>query len=92
MSIGNLNPDNIFETTDLDLASFLVSAKHSTFQGIRQDGRKRVFVLSPIPDEDVISQFVNDDVINIRPARLFDTRRRMVNALGKLRQAAQPAY
>jgi hypothetical protein len=73
-------PDESYETTDLIIASFLISEGHSTLRGIRSEGRKRYFVLSPIPDPEIIADFVNDKV-KVRPARLFDMRRRLVIAM-----------
>ena len=69
-----------YETTDIDIASYLIAEGHSALIGFVDRGSKKAFLLSPKPDSGIISDFVND-LIQIKPARLLDTRRRLVTAL-----------
>jgi hypothetical protein len=69
-----------YETSDIDIASFLIAEGHSELVGFKPNGQKQYFILSPKPDPSVISEFVNDR-ISVKPAGLLDTRRRLVTAL-----------
>lgn len=53
--------DELFETTDLAFASFLVASGHAYLVDIRRsDHGKKIFVFNPYPPEQVIIGFYNE--------------------------------
>jgi hypothetical protein len=80
MSKTTISGKSSYETTDIDLAAFLVSEGHSQLVCVRREGHKNYFVLSSVPASEIISQFVNNR-ITVKPMSLLETRRRLVTAM-----------
>ena len=69
-----------YETSDVDIAAFLISEGISSLVETRSTGNKRYFVLSPAPEGSIISDFINNN-ITVRPAGLLATRKRLITSM-----------